>query len=187
MRKQASALIKEFRMTDLRRMRNLKDGKLHDSTVTQKGYEKKEILRQEGERFIEDGKEYVIEGGIKKRYSKLSNLRSLVKIPLFCPCCNKPLKHDIDKRMYNIKKMCLDCNIKVESELKLSGKFKEYQKQFMTDNYKSELIDMKKYLEEFSKQKTIIVNSEGFAEDIEQTSVDLSHIIKSIDDELDQL
>lgn len=187
MRKQASALIKEFKMTDLRRMRNLKDGKLHDSTVTQSGYDKVEIVRKEGEVFTENGKEYIIEGGIKKHNSKFRNLRSLVKIPLFCPCCNKPLNLDIDKRMYNIRQMCLDCNIKVESKMKLEGTFKEYQKQFMKDNYKSELIDMKKYLEDFGKQKSIIVNSEGFAEDIQETNIDLSNIIKSIDDELEQL
>jgi hypothetical protein len=187
MARQASALLKEFKMSDLRRMRNLKDGRLHDATVTQKGYETVEIKREEGERFTENGKTYVIEGGIKKRITKFNQFRQLVKIPLFCPCCNKPFVHEIDKRMFAIKQKCLDCNIEFEAKLRKEGKFKEYVKQYVDSNYKSELSDLKQYLIDYANQETVIVNSEGVAEDWSKSKVDVSEIIKGIDDELSEL
>lgn len=183
-RGEASALIKEFRTRDLQRMRNLKMGKLHDPNGTQVGYKKVEVRRKEGEIFIEKGQEYIIKNGIQVKNSKLSKIREDTKIPIFCPCCNKAMSSYVDKKMYKMKKICLDCNVKIESKMKLDGTFKAYQENYINQNYKSNLIDFKNYIIDFSSNQAPVVNSVGDIEEFNGPKMDISKVLKDIDDEL---
>lgn len=184
MSKEASALMKDWRPSDLRRIRNLKDGNTTGSVSTQIGYTKEEIKREEGDIWEEDGKKYIIHLGIKKRYSKLSLLRDSVKIPLFCPCCNKPLSLDIDQRMYKLNKVCLDCQINFEAKLKREGKFKDYQQNIINSNYKSELIDFRNYLAGFAKTKTMVISEEGITEEWTNDQMDVDSLLESLDEQI---
>jgi hypothetical protein len=125
-----SKLIKDWKNSDVQRMRNLITGKLKDSTKTQVGYKKKDTVHVENEIWEENGKTWTIKNGIKQTVSKLDGFRKMDSLPLTCPKCQKPLKnHKLNRTMYSVHKMCADCVISMETELKREGKFEEYQKQ----------------------------------------------------------
>jgi hypothetical protein len=44
------------------------------------------------------------------------------------------MKHDFDKRMYGIHQMCLRCTTEMESELKMQGKYEEYERNMIMKN-----------------------------------------------------
>lgn len=125
-----SKLIKDWKSSDVQRMRNLVTNKLNDSTKIQVGYKKNNIKYEEGNIWEENGKTWTIKNGIKQTISKLDGFRKMDSLPLVCPKCNKPLKnHKLNRTMYSVHKMCADCVISMETELKREGKFEEYQKQ----------------------------------------------------------
>lgn len=124
-----SKLIKDWKNSDVQRMRNLITGKLKDSTKTQVGYKKKDIIHVENEIWEENGKTWTIKNGIKQTLSKLDGFRKIDSLPLICPKCSKPLRlTKLNRVMYSVHKICADCVIDMETELKREGKFEEYQK-----------------------------------------------------------
>ncbi len=127
---QETTLKKQFTERDLQRIRNLAQKKVHDKTVTSVGYTKAEEHHVEGDVWEENGKTWTIKNGIKRTLRKTDN----VTIPILCPKCSKPMKHDFDKRMYGIHQMCLHCVTEMESELKMQGKYEEYEKELIHKN-----------------------------------------------------
>lgn len=123
-----TTLKKEFQEKDLQRLRNLIQGKTGDRTTTLSGYTQKQIIRQEGEIWEEDGRRWLIKAGVKQNISKLQELRKASIFPIFCPECKKKMNERYDKQLYTIYQHCFDCQIQFEKKLKLEGKFEEYQK-----------------------------------------------------------
>jgi hypothetical protein len=123
-------LKKQFSERDLKRMRNIIQKKYNDKTVTSVGYDKAEIQHEEGDVWEENGRTWTIKNGIKRNVRKTESLA----MPLLCPSCSKPMNHHLDKRMYNIHKMCLNCVVEMEGELKRTGKFEEYERNMMMNN-----------------------------------------------------
>ncbi len=123
-------LKKQFSERDLQRIRNLAQKKVHDKTVTSVGYTKAEERHVEGDVWEENGKTWTIKNGIKRTIRKTD----AVKAPLLCPKCSKPMKHRFDKQMYGIHQMCLHCVTEMESELKMQGKYEEYEKEMIRKN-----------------------------------------------------
>jgi hypothetical protein len=68
--------------------------------------------------------------GIKKTVRKVEN----ATIPLLCPKCSKPMKHQLDKQMYGIHQMCLHCVTDMESWLKMNGEYEEYERNMIRKN-----------------------------------------------------
>lgn len=144
-------LNKSFKETDLSRIRNLIEGKYGDKTKIQIGYSKKHIEYKEGDVFNEDGKTYTIKDGIKQNITKLDSIKNLIKFPLKCPCCNKPMKNtELNQKMYRIHTTCFNCVIEKETKLKLEGKFGEYEKEFLNKNKNSHLNEFEKALDNYS-------------------------------------
>jgi hypothetical protein len=127
-------LKKEFKKSDVQRIRNLVAGRYGDKTQTQVGYTKTYIERNEGDSWEEDGKQWTIRNGIKINLSKINRSKYYSIIPMFCPKCNKVMKHTNDKKMYVFHKQCSDCVIKYETELKLNGKYEAYENQIIKNN-----------------------------------------------------
>jgi hypothetical protein len=125
-----TTLKKEFSERDLQRIRNLATKKVHDKTVTSVGYSKAEEFHNEGDVWEENGRTWTIKNGIKKTVRKVD----AVTIPLLCPKCSKPMNHRFDKQMYNIHQMCLRCTTEMESELKMQGKYEEYERNMINKN-----------------------------------------------------
>jgi hypothetical protein len=129
---QESVLKKQFNERDLQRVRNLAQKKVHDKTITSVGYTKIEEKHIEGDIWEENGRNWTIKNNIKRTISKTNS----VAIPLLCPKCSSPIKHHLDKQMYGIHQMCLHCVTEMESELKMQGKYEEYERNIVMNNIK---------------------------------------------------
>jgi hypothetical protein len=55
--------------------------------------------------------------------------------------------------MYNIHGKCADCVIEMETQLKIEGKFEEYERNFLNQNKKSHLNEFENALNEYEKSK----------------------------------
>ena len=120
-------LKKEFRSRDVQRMRNIITKKHGDKTGVQVGYTPEYIERKEGDVWEVDGKQWTIKNGIKQTTTRLDGIRKRITMPLICPKCKQAMTNRLDKVMYPIHSVCFDCTVKHETQLKVEGKFEEYQ------------------------------------------------------------
>jgi len=127
-------LQKEFQKRDVQRIRNLLSGNQGDATQTQVGYTTKQIDRNEGDVWEELGRKWTLRNGIKMSVTKLDRAKKAVFTPLLCPNCSKPMKGEHDKKMFFIHNKCLDCVIKFETQLKIDGKYQEYEDKIIKAN-----------------------------------------------------
>ena len=157
-----SLLNKTFSEKDLQRARNIITGNSGTSTQTVVGYEKIEVEHKEGDVWEENGKTWTIEDGVKVSVSKIQRARDLVKMPLVCPKCGKPMSTRYDKKMYPIHGMCFDCVTKMEDELRRAGLYKQYEKEMMDGNIKGFVRDMKARIEDMKSDLDVTtVTGEG--------------------------
>jgi hypothetical protein len=127
-------LQKEFKQSDIQRIRNLISGNQGNSTQTQVGYTRKHTTHKEGEIWKENGKSWTIKNNIKINVSKLDKAKSYILTPLLCPECSKLMKTEHDKKMFSIHKTCFNCVIKKETQLKIEGKYQEYENKIIKAN-----------------------------------------------------
>jgi len=157
-----STLKKEFKKSDVQRMRNLITGKAGDRTQVLGGWESKKEDHKEGDVWEEDGKQWTIKSGIKQSITKLDKFKHLVHLPLTCPNCHEPMKdHDLNKKMYSIHKMCLDCVVKMEDKVKLEGKWDDYAKNVINSNKNASLEEFEEALESWLQDKDTYVSEQG--------------------------
>ena len=74
---------------------------------------------------------------------------------------------DLNKKMYSIHQMCLDCVIDMEAKLKVQGKFDDYQKNIINSNKNASLEDFERALDAWLEEKDTFVSEQG---DIENWS-----------------
>ena len=147
-------LKKEFSKRDVQRMRNIITGNSGGSTGVQVGYSKQSQDYQEGDTWEEGGKQWTIKNGIKQTVTKFDKLKKMVIIPLSCPECSQPMKLDnINKKMWAIHHKCFNCVIKMEAEIKRTGKWDEYEKQMLNNNKNAMVDDFEQSIEEFYKMQ----------------------------------
>ena len=157
-----SVLKKEFKPKDVIRLRNIITGKTGNSTQIQSGYENKNIDYQEGDIWEEGGKKWTIKDGLKQSITKMDDLKKLVILPLTCPHCSKPMKVDnLNKKMYNIHKMCFDCVIDMEAEIKKQGKYEEYVSLKRIENRNTSLSDLESQVESWLLEKNSYITEAG--------------------------
>lgn len=149
-----SMLQKDWRESDVNRMRSLIKKDFNASTSTQTGYTKQEQERTEGEIWQEDGKTWTMRNGIKMNIPKSNKFKHLVVMPLTCPSCHKPLQtNELNKKMYSQYGTCFDCVIEYETKLKAEGTFKEHQEKIFNTNLNS-------YIQELEEEfKDFLINS----------------------------
>jgi hypothetical protein len=134
-------LKKEFSKRDVQRMRNLITGDAGGATITQTGYTKQYVEHKEGDTWEENGKKWTIKNGIKQTITKFDKIKQLIVMPITCPKCSQPMKiHNLNKKMWSVHNMCLNCVVKMEAEIKRTGKWEEYEKQLMNAN-KNSMVD----------------------------------------------
>jgi hypothetical protein len=157
-----STLKKEFKQRDVQRMRNIITGKTGDRTQVLGGWENKIEEHKEGDTWEEDGKKWTIKNGIKQSITKLDKFKHLVSLPLTCPSCKKPMKaDDLNKKMYSIHKMCLNCVIDMEAKLKLEGKYEQYEKNILNMNKNASLEEFEQALDSWLEEKDTFVTEQG--------------------------
>jgi hypothetical protein len=157
-----STLKKEFKQRDVQRMRNIITGKTGDRTQVLGGWESKIEEHKEGDTWEEDGKKWTIKNGIKQSITKLDKFKHLVSLPLTCPSCKKPMKADeLNKKMYSVNKMCLNCVIDMEAKLKIEGKYEEYEKNILNMNKNASLEEFEMALDSWLDEKDTFVTEQG--------------------------
>jgi hypothetical protein len=127
-------LKKEFQKRDVQRIRNLLSGKQGEATQTQVGYTSKYIIRNEGDVWEEFGRNWTLKNGIKMSVTKLDKAKNFSLTPLLCPECNKLMKTEHDKKMFRIHNVCFECVVKMETQLKIDGKYQDYENKIVKDN-----------------------------------------------------
>ena len=146
MQQKVQGLNKEFRKTDVNRMRNLIRGKAGASSNTQVGYSKKTTDYKEGDVWEENRKTWTIKNGIKQTISKLDVIKKEVFLPLCCPECSKVMKGQLDKPVYKVHKKCHSCVVEFEHKLRIRGEYDDYLKKLKAKNDLAILDEMESYL-----------------------------------------
>jgi hypothetical protein len=158
-------LKKEFKHQDVQRLRNLVQGKQGEKIGDSIGYTKPYTHREENEIWEEDGRKWTIKDGIKQNITKLDSAKKIHVMPIFCPKCKKPMKKHFDKSYYLIHKMCFDCVIVFETELKRLGLFDEYYKSVVNSDIDGFIADYTQYVkEELSKMNNSFITEQGDVE-----------------------
>ena len=165
MQQKVQGLNKEFRKTDVNRLRNLIQGKTGDSTGTQIGYNTKQEDRKEGDIWVENKKTWTIKNGIKQTISKLDKIKKEVFMPLCCPECSNVMKKRLDKPNYNIHKKCFDCVVDFEHKLKIKGEYNDYIKNLKAKNSLDIVDEMESYLlDAINTSNSNFVSEDGVVE-----------------------
>ena len=154
-----SMLQREFKGKDVQRMRNIITKDYTAKTTTQIGYSKAQIDHKEGDIWDESGKQWTIKNGIKQTVTRFDKLKESIHLPLTCPNCNKAMRGDrLNKKMWPIHKMCFDCVISMETELKSNGQYEAYTRGLITGGVKAHIKD----LEDVMLELALNDNNESF-------------------------
>ena len=198
MQQKVQGLNKEFKKTDVNRMRNLIQGKGSTSTGNQIGYSKKTEDYKEGDVWKENKKTWTIKNGIKQTISKLDAIKKEVFMPLCCPKCSKVMKKRLDKPNYKIHKTCFDCVIEFEHKLRIRGEYDDYIKKLEAKNSLDIVDEMESYLldaintsnEGFVSEDGVVerwkggIDKTGFSSKIKKAAkTRREHIEKTLNDE----
>ena len=143
-----NVLKKEFQERDVQRLRNLVQGKYGEKTHSSVGFSKAEEFHSEGDIWEADGRTWTIKDGIKQNITKLDKAKKAHNMPLFCPSCKKVMKKRNDKTFYNLHKMCFDCVIDFEAQLRKEGKWEEYQRKIKNDEIDNRIAEFKLFIKE---------------------------------------
>ena len=138
-----SKLQREFKGRDVQRMRNIITKDYNAKTTTQVGYSKAYVDRKEGDVWEEDGKKWILKNGIKQTVTRFDSLKKAINLPIACPKCSKGMKTTtLNKKMWPIHKMCFDCVITMETELKRTGGYEEYVRNITNRGVKTYIKDL---------------------------------------------
>jgi hypothetical protein len=128
------------KLRNIEALRKMLDGQHKSQTKSTFGYEtvKQEVERQIGEVWTdENGNEWIQQKGFKIKKGKLDEIKALIaskQMPVNCPKCGKEMNHRLDKKFWALEKHCFDCQVAFEHELRITGKFHEYEKEKMLQN-----------------------------------------------------
>lgn len=159
-----NVLKKEFKEKDVERVRNLVKGKAGDKTIVGIGYEKPEEEHSEGDVWLDNNKKWTIKNGIKVNITTNDEAVKSVSLPLFCPSCKTPLKPSIDRLIFLQHSMCLNCLTKKESELKITGKWEEYQKKIINNDIDNYIQQVNEYYDDLINKNDIFITEDGVEE-----------------------
>ena len=115
-------------------LKDLMSGKEHQKEYIQVGYE---------------GKQENLGGETRK--SELTDTMASVRMPWFCPKCDKAMKKKLDDKFWRTQGHCFDYQIEIENRMRIEGTFEEYAKTKMLENQKAYLKDMEQSLDDFEK------------------------------------
>ena len=159
--KNNSVLKKEFKQRDVERLRNLVKGKYGERTTIGTGYTKAKEFHNEGDVWEEDGRQWTIKNGIRQNITKLDSAKQGVVLPLFCPCCSKSMKPNLDKQWFIVNGHCYNCQVDYEFQLHKEGKFEEMQQQAVNDHVDGITKDFEIWFNEMINTKDQFVTEAG--------------------------
>jgi hypothetical protein len=190
MEEKESRLQKDFKQRDVQRMRNLITKNYGDKTSTQTGYTKQYIEHKEGDVWEENGKNWTIKNGLKQTITRLDSIKKSLLLPIICPSCSKAMANNpLNKKMWPLHGKCFDCVINIESELKRTGKFEEYQRNMVHSGIKTHIKEMEDLLLELSlgASKESFVTEEGDIEEWRGGNIDTTQMIEDLQEYIQSL
>jgi bacterioferritin-associated ferredoxin len=184
-----SQLKREFNRRDVQRMRNIITKDYSAKTTTQIGYTKVQAERKEGDVWEEGDKQWTLKNGIKQTVTRFDELKKVISLPLACPKCGKAVKSTmLNKKMWPIHKMCFDCVIDMETELKREGKFEEYARDLVTKGAKTYIKDLENALLDLVKESNeAFVTEHGDIEKWAGKGIDNDKLSKEIQEHIQKL
>ena len=84
---------------------------------------------------------------------KMTELMKDVRMPWFCPECNKVMKQRLDDKMWRLYGQCFDCQIKFVNKLRIDGTYKEWETNKIKANKISFIKDAIQKIEEWKDMK----------------------------------
>jgi len=188
-----SLLKKEFTSKDVNRARNLVKKDFSAKTVDGIGYSKAQIAYKEGDIWEENGRNWTIKDGIRQNITKLDSAKKALQIPLACPKCKGTMNYYLSQKMYKIHKMCFDCVIDYEAELRKAGLYQSYEKNMMQGSLKAFAKDVEQWVLDSLETTNSFVTEQGDLEDWnnndskfkEQMTVNLQEYLKHIRSHID--
>jgi len=172
-------LKKEFKQSDVQRVRNIVNKDFTSKTKSQIGYDKSHRKHKEGEVWEESGKTWTIKNGIKQNITKLHNVKKSIRVPLRCPKCGGTMQHHLAKKMYKIHGFCFDpCTVEYEASLRAAGLYEQYEKRMIQGNMKQFISDIQQWAETHINISSDFVTEDG---DIENWKGNKKHKTKILD------
>jgi hypothetical protein len=166
-----SLLKKEFKESDVQRVRNLVNKDFTAATKAQTGYQKVYKSHKEGDIWEESGKQWTIKNGLKQNITKLDAAKKAVRVPLSCPKCGGSIKHHLAKKMYKIHGFCFDpCTVNMEADLQKAGLYEQYEKRMMQGNMKAFAKDVEEWVLALVEEDNSFVTEDGVIEDWKSNS-----------------
>lgn len=160
-----SLLKKEFKSRDVNRARNLVNKDFSAKTIDGVGYQKAHEVHNEGDIWEESGRTWTIKDGLKQNITKLDAAKKALQIPLTCPKCAGTMNYHLSQKMYKIHKMCFDCVINYETELRRAGLYDTYEKAMIQGSLKAFLVDVEQYILDSINTVDTFVTEHGDIED----------------------
>ena len=161
-----SLLKKEFKQSDVQRVRNLVNKDFSATTKSQTGYQRSFERHNEGDVWEESGKHWTIKNGLKQNVTRLDDAKKAFRIPLSCPKCGGSMKHHLAQKMYKIHGFCFDpCTVMYEAGLQKAGLYEQYEKRMMSGNIAGFIQDLESWLLESVNESNDYVTEEGVVED----------------------
>ena len=188
-----SLLKKEFTSKDVNRARNLVKKDFSAKTVDGIGYSKAQIAYKEGDIWEENGRNWTIKDGVRQNITKLDSAKKALQVPLACPKCKGTMNYYLSQKMYKIHKMCFDCVIDYEAELRKAGLYQSYEKNMMQGSLKAFARDVEQWVLDSLETTNSFVTEQGDLEDWnnndskfkEQMTANLQEYLKHIRSHID--
>ena len=188
-----SLLKKEFSSKDVNRARNLVNKDFSAKTVDGIGYSKAQVAYKEGDIWEESGRTWTIKNGIRQNITKLDSAKKALQVPLACPKCGGSMNYHLSHKMYKIHKMCFDCVIDYEAELRKAGLYESYEKNMMQGSLKAFARDVEQWVLDSLETTNTFVTEQGDVEDWnnndskfkEQMTANLQEYLKHIRSHID--
>lgn len=159
-------LKKEFKESDVQRVRNLVNKDFTSGVKVQSGYRKSSKKYKEGDIWEDSGKEWTIKNGIKQNITKLDAAKKALRMPLRCPKCKGSMEHWLAKKMYKIHGFCFDpCTVEYEDSLKKTGLYKQYEERMIKGNAKQVIDDIERWILDSVEDNHTFVTEQGEVED----------------------
>ncbi len=176
-----SLLKKEFKKSDVERVRNLVNKDFTAGTKQQSGYKKSIKKYAEGDIWEDGGRQWTIKNGIKQNITKLDSAKKALRIPLRCPNCGGPMKHHLAKKMYKIHGFCFDpCTVEMEANLRKAGLYDKYEERMMQGNMKAFATDVEQWALDLVNSQDTFVTEAGDIEDWQSNKAKDKEILKNV-------
>ena len=125
------------------------------------GYSKETERQNKALKDALSGKEHVknyVQVGYERKQKpqgdvipKMTEIMNDVRMPMFCPKCDKVMKKRFDNKMWSLYGHCFDCQIEFENKLKIKGEFDDWANDKIKKNRIAYLKDALQQMEEFKK------------------------------------